>query len=53
MFIDYKKAFDSVQRQILLDILKSRNVPDTLLKAIADIHTQNKISTNSTPNHKN
>jgi hypothetical protein len=26
------------------DILKSRNIPDTLLKAIVDIHTQNKIS---------
>jgi transcription initiation factor TFIIIB Brf1 subunit/transcription initiation factor TFIIB len=44
LFIDYEKAFDSVQRHILFDILKSRNIPDTLLKAIVDIHTQNKIS---------
>jgi hypothetical protein len=44
LFIDYEKAFESVQRQILFDILKSRNSPDTLLKAIVDIHTQNKIS---------
>jgi transcription initiation factor TFIIIB Brf1 subunit/transcription initiation factor TFIIB len=39
-----KKAFDSVQRYILFDILKYRNNPHTLLKAIVDIHTQNKIS---------
>jgi hypothetical protein len=30
-FIDYDKALDSVQRQILFDILKSRNIPDRLL----------------------
>jgi hypothetical protein len=39
-----KKAFDSVQRYILFDIPKYRNNPHTLLKAIVDIHTQNKIS---------
>ena len=43
LFIDYKKAFDSTQRQILFDILKSRNIPDTLLKVTGDIHTQNKM----------
>ena len=32
LFIDYEKAFDSIQRQILFHILKSRNIPDTLLK---------------------
>jgi hypothetical protein len=39
-FIDYKKAFDSIQRQVLFNILKSRNIPDTLYKAILDIHTK-------------
>jgi len=40
LFIDYEKAFDNIQRQILFNILKSRHIPDTLLK---DIYTQNKI----------
>jgi hypothetical protein len=44
LFVDYEKAFGSTQRQILFDILKFRNIPDTLLKAIVDICTQNKIS---------
>jgi len=43
LFIDYQKAFDNIQRQILFNILKSRPMPDTLLKAIVDIYTQNKI----------
>ena len=43
MFIDYEKAFDNKQRQILFNILKSRHIPDTLLKPIVDIYTQNKI----------
>jgi len=43
-FIYYeKKTFNSAQTQILFDILKSRNIPDTLLKAVVDIYTQNKI----------
>jgi len=42
-FTDYGKAFDSIQRQILFDILESRNIPDTLLKARVDIQTQNNI----------
>jgi hypothetical protein len=46
LFIDYENVFDSVQRQILFDILKSRNIPDTSIKEIVDIHTQNKISIN-------
>ena len=33
LFIDYEKAFDNMQRQILFNILKSRHIPDTLLKA--------------------
>jgi len=43
LFIDYEKAVDNIQRQILFNILKSRHIPDTLLKAIVDIYTQNKI----------
>jgi hypothetical protein len=44
-FIDYDKAFDSTQTQILLGIWKSQNIRNTLLKAIVDIHPQNKILT--------
>jgi len=43
LFIDYEKAFDNIKRQILFTILKSRHIPDTMLKAILDIYTQNKI----------
>jgi len=43
LFIDYEKAFDKIQRQILFNILKSSHIPDTLLKATVDIYTQNKI----------
>ena len=43
LFIDYEKAFDNIQRHILFNILKVRHIPGTLLKAIVDIYTQNKI----------
>jgi hypothetical protein len=43
LFIDYEKTLDNIQRWILFNILKSRHIPDTLLKAIMDIYTQNKI----------
>jgi len=43
LFIDYEKAFDNIQRQILFNILKSRHNPDTLLKATVDIYTKKKI----------
>jgi hypothetical protein len=36
LVIDYEKAFDNIQRKILYNILKSRHIPDTLLKAIVD-----------------
>jgi hypothetical protein len=36
MFIDYQKAFDSIQEQVY-------DISDTLLQAVVDIHTQNKI----------
>ena len=41
--VDHEEAFDSTQRQTLFDILKSINIPDTLLKAIVDTYTKNKI----------
>jgi transcription initiation factor TFIIIB Brf1 subunit/transcription initiation factor TFIIB len=43
LFIDYEKAFDNIQRQVLFNILKSRHTPDTMLKAVVDIYTQNEI----------
>ena len=43
LFIDYEKAFDNTERHFLFNILKSRHISDTLLKAIVDIYTQNKI----------
>jgi hypothetical protein len=41
LFVEYEKAFDSIKRHVLFDILKPRNIPDTLLKAIVDIYTEN------------
>ena len=41
LFIDYEKAFDNTQRHFLFNILKSRHISGTLLKAIVDIYTQN------------
>jgi hypothetical protein len=43
LFIDYEKALDNIKRQFLFNILISRRIPDTLLKAIVDIYTQIKI----------
>jgi len=43
LFIDYEKAFGNIKRQISFNVLKTRHIPDTLLKAIVDIYTQNKI----------
>jgi len=37
LFIEYEKAFDNIKRQILFNILISRHIPDTQLKAIVDI----------------
>jgi hypothetical protein len=42
LFIDYEKAFDNTQRQVLSNTLKCRHIPVTLLRAIVDIYTQNK-----------
>ena len=43
LFIDYEKEFDNIQIQILFKLLKSRHIPDILLKATVHIYTQNKI----------
>ena len=43
LFIDYEKPFDNIQRQISFNILKTRHIPHTLLKATVDIYTKNKI----------
>jgi uncharacterized protein Yka (UPF0111/DUF47 family) len=43
LFIDYEKACDNIQRQILYKIFKSRHIPDALLKALVDVYKQNKI----------
>lgn len=42
MLIDYEKAVDSIQRQIMSDI-NSRNVSGTLLNTIAKTYKQNTI----------
>jgi hypothetical protein len=34
LFLDYEKSFDSVQRQILCNILEARNIPEKLLQAV-------------------
>jgi len=43
LFIDYEKAFDNIQKQILFNILKSRHIPDTSCTVKVDIYTQNKL----------
>jgi len=43
LLIDYEKAFDNIKGQILFNISKSRHILDTLLRAIVDTYTQNKI----------
>jgi hypothetical protein len=43
LFMDYEKIIDCTHRYILFDMLKSRNIPDTLIKAKVNIYTQNKI----------
>jgi hypothetical protein len=42
LLIYCEKAFESIERQILFNILISRHIPHALIKAIVDIYTQNK-----------
>jgi hypothetical protein len=44
LFLDYEKASDTLQRQIMFNVLEARNIPDKLLKAIVDIYRRNKVS---------
>jgi len=42
---DHEKAFDSTQRHILFDILKSINIPDIFIKGNSGhIHTKQNIN---------
>jgi hypothetical protein len=43
LFADYEIAFDRPKDRHYLNILKSRNIPDPLLKAIVGIYTQKKL----------
>ena len=43
LFIDYEKAFAHIKRQILFNMLRTRRIPDTMLKAMVDIHTKQNI----------
>jgi hypothetical protein len=40
LFINYEKAFHNTHRYFLSVIVKSRNIPDTLLEVIVAMHTQ-------------
>jgi len=44
VFICYKKGFDSIQRQVLFDILKSINIPDITKGNTGHIHTKQNIN---------
>ena len=37
-FVDFKKAFDSVQRESLWNIMRSYGIPDKMVRVIADIY---------------
>jgi hypothetical protein len=41
-FLDYVKAFDSVQKRKLFEILQSKNNPNLLSKSIIAIYSGNK-----------
>jgi hypothetical protein len=43
LFLDYEKAFGSVLRATLFDILRNKNIPNRLLKAVVDIYDNNRI----------
>ena len=37
-FVDFKKTFDSVQRESLWNIMRSYGIPDKMVRVIADIY---------------
>lgn len=47
VFIDFKKAFDSINRDVMLRILKAYDVPPNLLRAIGAMYlgTRAKVKT--------
>ena len=50
-FVDYEKAFDSVETQAILGVLKDQGVDDGCIEVLKDtIYTDSKVSVNM---HKN
>jgi hypothetical protein len=41
--LDFEKAFDSVKRHTLFEILKDKNIPNLLLQNIMEIYKDNEI----------
>ena len=39
-FVDFEKAFDSVRRESLWNIMRSYGIPDKMLTVIADIYAR-------------
>jgi TusA-related sulfurtransferase len=48
-FIDYKKAFDKVNRHKLIEILTDDNIPNQLIMAIYEIYKHNLIAVRLQP----
>jgi hypothetical protein len=42
-FLDFEKAFDSVKRHTLSEILQEKNIPNLLLQNIMEIYKDNEI----------
>jgi hypothetical protein len=43
-FVDFKKAFDKVNRNKLMEVLKADNIPNQLIAAIYNIYKNNLIA---------
>ena len=41
-FVDFKKAFDSIDRAVLFKILKIYGIPEILIRAIKSLHSNSK-----------
>ena len=52
-FIDFKKAFDSVDRGILFDVIRKQGIHGNLLNAIMAIYTSVKAAVKSCSNDTN
>ena len=42
VFVDFKKAFDSINREVMFEILGLYGIPDKIIKAIKALHTNTK-----------